>query len=59
MQKIGGILDRSMLESMKNSLFIIDSNAKADLLGHPYSEIFTDLNSSTMMEIGKNSKYTQ
>ena len=32
MQKNGGILDRSVLETMKNSLFIIDSDAKADSL---------------------------
>ena len=49
MQKIGGILDRSMLESMKNSLSIINSDAKADSLGYPYNETFTDLNSPTMM----------
>jgi len=30
MQKNGGILDRSMLETMKNSLFTIDSDTKAD-----------------------------
>ena len=29
-QKNGGILYRSMLETMKNSLFIINSDAKAD-----------------------------
>ena len=29
-KKNGGILDRSILETMKNSLSIIDSDAKAD-----------------------------
>ena len=48
-QKNGGILYRSVLETMKNSLFIIDSDAKADSLWQPYYETFTDLNSPTMM----------
>lgn len=59
MQKNSGILDRSVLETMKNSLFIIDSDAKANPLWNSYGETFTDLNSSTMMEIWKNSKSTQ
>lgn len=59
MQKNGGILDRSVLETMKNSLLIIDSDAKADSLWQPYYETFTDLKSPTMMEIWKNSKSTQ
>ena len=59
MQKNGGILDRSMLETMKNSLSIINSDAKVDSLWHPYGEIFTDLNSPIIMEIWKNNKSTQ
>lgn len=58
-KKNSSILDRSMLETMKNSLSIIDSDAKADPLWHPYGETFTDLKSPTMMEIGKNGKSTQ
>ncbi len=48
-----------MLETMKNSLLIINSDAKADSLLTPYGETFTDLKSPTMMEIGKNGKSTQ
>ena len=59
MQKNGGILDRSMLETMKNSLFTLDSDTKADPFWHPYGETFTDLNSAIIMEIWKNNKSTQ
>lgn len=48
-----------MLETMKNSLLIINSDAKADSLWHPYGETFTDLNSPIIMEIWKNNKSTQ
>ena len=55
LKKNGGILDRSMLETMKNSLLIINSEAKVNHSWHPYGETFTDLNSPIIMEIEKNS----
>ena len=47
------ILDTSLLETMKNSLSIINFDGKLDPLWHPYDEVFTDLNSPIIMEIEK------